>query len=186
MMERTDVYDSEKRRTGRVVPRYQWGPDGFRLTVHICIFDGDRMLIQKRSMGKRIHPGLWDLSSAGQVDAGEDSHEGASREVREELGLRYGITENDLCVTVRMPHTFDDTYILEYDGSPITLQESEVDEIAWASADEIVSMIGDRSFIAYRPEFIRMLFDAHRNGSRNLPEIGLDECVLPVWKNGYA
>ncbi|MGN1045455.1 MAG: NUDIX domain-containing protein [Candidatus Methanomethylophilaceae archaeon] len=185
-MELTDVYDSEKRRTGRVVPRYQWGPDGFRLTVHICIFDGDKMLIQKRSMDKRIHPGLWDLSSAGQVDAGEDSHEGAMREIHEELGLPYTVSERDLCVTVRMPHTFDDTYILEYDGSPIVMQGSEVDATEWATEDRIVSMIGDGSFIAYRPGFIRMLFDAHRNGRRNLPEISLDECVLPAWKNGYA
>lgn len=185
-MELTDVYDSERRRTGMTVPRYQWKDGYFRLTVHMCIFDGDRMLIQKRSGSKRIHPGLWDMSSAGQVDAGEDGHEGATREIREELGLSIDVSESDRFVTIRMPRTFDDVYILEYDGSSITIQDTEVDDIAWATESEIVRLIEEGSFIAYRPEFIISIFSAHREGVRNIPDMSLDECVLPAWKNGYT
>lgn len=185
-MELTDVYDSERKRTGKVVPRYQWGEGEFRLTVHTCIFDRDRMLIQKRSGTKRIHPGLWDLSSAGQVDAGEDSHEGATRELEEELGIRCRVSESDRLLTIRMPRTFDDIYVLEYDGSDMTLQESEVDDVRWATESEIVASISEGTFIAYRPEFIATIFDANRTGTRNIGDMFLDDCVLPRWKDGYA
>ena len=46
------------------------------------------LLVQVRSDNKDYCPGYFDLASAGGlVDAGEDDHESAARELKEELGL---------------------------------------------------------------------------------------------------
>jgi isopentenyldiphosphate isomerase len=177
-VELTDVYDSNKKRTGVVLPRSEWKGEGFRLVVQMCVFSEDKLLIQKRAMTKKSNPGLWDVSAAGQVDAGETNHEGAAREIREELGLEYDITDSDFYITLRLPHVFNDVYILEYNGGEITLQESEVDGYTWATEDEIMRMIDDKEFIQYKPELIRSFFEAYRKGIRNAPDLTIETSYL--------
>ena len=177
-VELTDVYDSNKKRTGVIIPRSEWKNEGFRLVVQMCIFSKDRLLIQKRCMSKKSFPGAWDISAAGQVDAGEESHEGASREVCEELGLEYILTEKDLFVTLRLPHVFNDIYIIEYDGSEITIQESEVDDFGWVTEEEVLNMIDDGRFIPYKPELIRSIFEAHKKGIRNAPDMCMETSYI--------
>lgn len=56
--------------------------------VHILVFNKNRdCLLQKRSMLKDKHPGVWDSSAAGHLDAGEDYATAARRELQEELGI---------------------------------------------------------------------------------------------------
>lgn len=56
--------------------------------VHILVFNKNRdCLLQKRSMHKDRHPGVWDSSAAGHLDAGEDYETAARRELAEELGI---------------------------------------------------------------------------------------------------
>lgn len=160
-MELIDVYDSSRNRTGRVVDRHLIWKGAYRLIAHACVFDDSgRMLVQRRSSKKRSLPGYWDVSAGGQVGAGEDSEEGASRELFEELGLRRRFSEEDRVCTVRFDHGFDDYYITgsRRDDS-LLLQGDEVSEVSWCTCGEIERMIDDRVFIQYRPEFIRGLFD---------------------------
>src|SRR5690606_21692591 len=56
--------------------------------VHVFIFNqAGELFLQKRSAWKDRHPGVWDSSAAGHLDAGEEYDACARREVREELGL---------------------------------------------------------------------------------------------------
>lgn len=57
--------------------------------VHILVFSKKThdCLLQKRSAYKDKHPGVWDSSAAGHLDAGESYEEAAVRELREELGI---------------------------------------------------------------------------------------------------
>lgn len=56
--------------------------------VHIFVFNKKRdCLLQKRSLLKDRHPGVWDSSAAGHLDAGEDYDTAAARELQEELGI---------------------------------------------------------------------------------------------------
>jgi len=62
--------------------------------VHVWIANSEgRLLIQRRSSRKENHPGLWDVSAAGHVKAGETAVECALRETYEELGLRIRADE---------------------------------------------------------------------------------------------
>jgi 16S rRNA (adenine1518-N6/adenine1519-N6)-dimethyltransferase len=56
--------------------------------VHVLIFNQrGEIFLQKRSIWKDTHPGKWDSSTAGHVDAGESYEESARRELREEIGI---------------------------------------------------------------------------------------------------
>lgn len=61
--------------------------------VHVFIFNRQgELFLQKRSAWKDRHPLLWDSSAAGHVEAGEDYDETASRELKEELGVKAELT----------------------------------------------------------------------------------------------
>ena len=57
--------------------------------VHLHVADRDgRLLLQKRSMNKRIQPGKWDTAVGGHVDYGESIAEALRREAYEEIGFK--------------------------------------------------------------------------------------------------
>lgn len=55
-------------------------------SIHIWLVKGDDILLQMRSKEKESFPGLFDVSVAGHVDAGESALEAAIRESGEEIG----------------------------------------------------------------------------------------------------
>ena len=56
--------------------------------VHVLVFNSrGEIFLQKRSMKKDTHPGVWDSSASGHLDCGEDYDCCAGREVKEELGV---------------------------------------------------------------------------------------------------
>jgi len=60
--------------------------------IHVLIFNQrGEVFLQKRSIWKDMHPGKWDSSTAGHVDAGESYEEAARRELREEIGIECAI-----------------------------------------------------------------------------------------------
>ena len=60
--------------------------------IHVLIFNQHgEVFLQKRSIWKDTHPGKWDSSAAGHVDAGESYEEAARRELREEIGIECAL-----------------------------------------------------------------------------------------------
>ena len=85
-MERWDIYDKNKVRTGRTMERnhFNLADDEYHLTVLGVIRRPDgRFLITKRVMTKAWAPGWWEVSG-GAAQAGEESEEAVRREVLED------------------------------------------------------------------------------------------------------
>ncbi|PPD88186.1 hypothetical protein GOBAR_DD14890 [Gossypium barbadense] len=61
----------------------------YHKAVHVWIFaeSTQELLLQKRADYKDSWPGLWDISSAGHISAGDSSLITAQRELQEELGV---------------------------------------------------------------------------------------------------
>ncbi|PPD72659.1 hypothetical protein GOBAR_DD30432 [Gossypium barbadense] len=59
----------------------------YHKAVHVWIFaeSTQELLLQKRADCKDSWPGLWDISSAGHISAGDSSLITAQRELQEEL-----------------------------------------------------------------------------------------------------
>ena len=90
MDELIDILTPEGKSTGKTALKSEAHKNGwFHATVHIWLFTSDeKILLQKRALTKKVFPGLWDISVAGHVGAGEEILTSAKREVFEEIGLQ--------------------------------------------------------------------------------------------------
>ena len=164
-MEYIDIYDRNKKLTGKTVERgTALKDDEYRLVVHVCIFNSkNEMLIQKRQPFKKGWSGKWDISVGGGVQSGESSSIAAQREVEEELGVDVDLGNVRPFVCVSFVNGFDDYYSVrtDMDLDGFTLQPEEVEKVMWADKDTVLDMIDNESFISYHKGFIEFLFDRH-------------------------
>lgn len=172
-MERMDLYDAQRRPLGRTAERGEKLPEGiYHLMAHILVFHPDgRILIQRRQPFKKYWSGLWDITTGGGALAGEDTARAAMREAREELGLEVELTGRRPAFTINQGRTFDDYFLVEQavDLSSLRLQPSEVAEVAWATAEEILQVIQEKRFVPLQEGYVRFVFGL-RQGGILLPE----------------
>ncbi|SCY10369.1 NUDIX hydrolase [Butyrivibrio sp. INlla14] len=149
-MEYFDITDDNGIPTGGIVSRSEAHEKGIpHRTAHIWIVrkdeDAYQVLLQKRSAEKESFPGMFDTSSAGHIQAGDDPLESAQRELHEELGIRAN--EGDLSFVGKFHikyemefhgKLFNDNevafvYVYEkpVDIDSLVLQKEEVDEVRW-------------------------------------------------------
>lgn len=165
-MELFDEIREDGSRTGVIKERGVVHEDGsLHPTVHTWIVrsnnkSGYDLLLQKRSACKDSNPGCWDISSAGHVGAGQGYLESAIRELKEELGI--DAYPEQLCEVGTRRCGFES----EFYGRPfrdnelstiyiyrepveikrLTLQESEVSEVAWMDYDECRKKVTENLF----------------------------------------
>ena len=166
-MELWDIYDKDKKPTGRTMERNDWClQDGeYHLTVLgvVCRPDG-KFLITKRVMTKAWAPGWWEVSG-GAVMAGETSGEAVKREVLEETGLDVTNAEGGYVFSYKRENPgegdnyFVDIYrfVMDFDESDVKPQEAETDGFMLATVDEIKAFAKQGIFLHY--DSIKQVFE---------------------------
>jgi isopentenyldiphosphate isomerase len=167
-MEYIDIYDKFKNPTGIIRERHaKINEDEHALTVHICIFSSDdKMLIQQRQPTKKMFPNYWGISVSGGVMAGETSQIAATRELGEELGINNDFEDFYPNLMINNKNFFEDFYIVkkDIDIANLKLQEEEVNQVKWATKDEIIKLIKFKKFIPfYYEDLISLLFKLEKN-----------------------
>ncbi|MEE9332773.1 MAG: NUDIX domain-containing protein [Granulosicoccaceae bacterium] len=104
------------------------------------------VFVQLRSLSKDMHPGLWDTSAAGHVDAGESYIDCAVRELQEELGVQ--VLADQLHEFMRVAPSEDNGYefVRVYwvnSDAPITLEAKEIDDGRWMSASALDNWLAE-------------------------------------------
>jgi isopentenyldiphosphate isomerase len=124
----------------RVHGNNQW----MHRVVHVLVFDSRQLLLlQKRSLNKRVAPGKWDTSVGGHVDCGESPLSAAQREMKEELG----ISPEPPQFIYQYIHSNDfeselvSTYICRHDGA-ISHNSQEIDEVRFWDPGDIETRLG--------------------------------------------
>lgn len=145
-MELWDIYDDNGNKTGKTIERNNkccLGEGEHFLSVHIYLRNskGD-FLVQKRSIKKKNMPGMWYITG-GCVIAGEDSIEGAIREVNEELGILIKQEEYKHITRLKRSQCYIDIWevIKDIDISSCILQENEVDEVKYIKREEFFELL---------------------------------------------
>ena len=117
-------------------------------SAQILVFNSaGELFLQKRSCNKDEFPGLWDSSAAGHVDPGENYIDCARRELAEELGITAPEALEPL---FRFPASEDtgwehcSVFRCRWDG-PLQLQEEEVEDGKWLSAQEMTRWVEESS-----------------------------------------
>ena len=166
-MERWDIYDKNKVRTGRIMERnhFNLADDEYHLTVLGVIRRPDgRFLITKRVMTKAWAPGWWEVSG-GAAQAGEESEEAVRREVLEETGLDVRNAEGGYLFTYKRENPgegdnyFVDVYrfVMDIDDKDLKLQTEETDGYMFATLEQIKGFAAEDKFLHY--ESIKKVFE---------------------------
>jgi hypothetical protein len=153
-MERWDVYDAGRNRTGEVVDRKALGLGQYHLVVHVCVFNSrGEMLLQKRAK-----TGIWNLSASGDVRAGESGKEAAQRVAREQLGLTLTLERPSFSVSV--PDGFDDYYVVVLDlkRSDVMVDETVISALCGANEKTIRDFSRAGMFAPIHSCVIKMAF----------------------------
>lgn len=145
-MEYSDIYDADRRRTGRLHVRgTRWKRGEYGLIVCVWVYDGKGRLLLTRRAPEKSFPGTWE-NSGGAAQAGETSRQAIARELYEETGIRARESDFELLETRRDRDSFFDFYCLKNDTplEKIVLQKGETTDVKWTTFDEIHQMIKRR------------------------------------------
>lgn len=149
MAELWDVYDCNKRKTGRTVVR---GVDilkegEYHMVVHAIIINSkNELLISKRAQHKNYGL-MWEFNG-GSVLAGETNLEGMLREVKEELGIQFSAKDAIFFKETRrekLPPNFKQLWLFKKDvqDKEITLPDGETIEWKWVTIEEFNRMVNN-------------------------------------------
>ena len=115
--------------------------------IHVLVFNArGEIFLQKRSMLKDTAAGLWDSSSSGHVDSGEDYDACAVRELREEIGLSVTQTPERILRIEACAETGNEfvwVYRCASEG-PFVLHPQEIETGGWFKAEFVTKWVAER------------------------------------------
>lgn len=164
MDELLDLVDKNDNRIGTVwKSAAHQNPALTHREIVIYIFNSKgELLLQQRSLNKKINPGRWTISAVGHVRANEDPFEATKREVKEELGIEIDPKFFEKIFVEDLKHTeskFYYIYTAEYNGSSFTIDSNEVNDAKWVILEKIQNYpLDDLSM-----EFLQKILDNFNN-----------------------
>ena len=151
--ELVDVVDEHDRVVATVTRRRMRAERLRHRAVFIVVASSaGRLLVHRRSDGKDLWPGRWDVAVGGVVGAGEAYDDAARRELAEELGIdaprrcrsapaRYADDDVDLVARC---------YRVVHDG-PFRFADGEVVEARWVDAAGLAALLATARVRARQP-----------------------------------
>lgn len=157
MKEYFDVLDENGNLTGEKKLRKDVHRDGdWHKAVHIWIInEKGEILLQRRCATKDSNPNMLDISCAGHLSSGDNSLQGALRELKEELNIEVNEDELQYIKTLKrsskytatfINNEFDDLYILRTDKKiqDMKFQKEEISEIFYVPYNRFKDMIKNK------------------------------------------
>lgn len=159
-MELWDIYDKDKKPTGRTMKRNDWcSKEGeYHLSVLGVIQRPDgKYLITKRAADKAWAPGWWEVSGGAAI-AGETSEEAVKREILEETGLDVTNAEGGFLFSYHRENPgegdnyFVDVYKyhMDFTEEDIKLQTEETNAFQIADAAQLSEYDKQGIFLHYQ------------------------------------
>ncbi|KAH9667581.1 Nudix hydrolase 3 [Citrus sinensis] len=139
----------------------------YHRTVNAWIFaeSTQELLLQRRADFKDSWPGMWDISSAGHISAGDSSLISAQRELQEELGINLPKDAFEFVFTFLQQNVINDGKFINNEFADVylvttlnpipleafTLQQTEVSAVKYIAYEEYKNLLAkdDPSFVPY-------------------------------------
>lgn len=154
MAEYWDLYDCKKNKINKVVKRGdKLKNDEFHLVSNAWIKNSKGEFLITQRVATKPHPLMWECTG-GSALKGEDSLVAAIREVKEELGVN--VYKKDAKFIGRSIRYYQDCpdilevwiFYCDIDIKKVKIQEEEVNDVRWATKDEILNLYFDHKFEA--------------------------------------
>ncbi len=160
-----DVLDENGVKTGKVLDRGAIHKNGlWHRAIAVAIINGKQeILLQQRAENKEKNAGMWDISVAGHISAGQNSKDAALREISEEIGIEISKNELEYIFSYRMnqkvsdefiENQFYDFYIIKNDNikiENIKIQESELQDIKFVDLSTLNKMLDEHIIVDRKP-----------------------------------
>ncbi len=165
MVEKLDVYDRKKKRTGKAIERKEGeilNKGEYIISVQCWIINNQgKILLTKRNLNK-THGGMWEPTN-GLVISGEASKEAIKRELKEEIGL--DIEENKITLIKEIVEEnenmnfFRDIYLIKEDISlnKLSFNDGEVIDAKYVTVDEFSRMIENNEAFEWLRYFLGIM-----------------------------
>ena len=152
-----DLYNENRELLGKDHIRGEQLPiDGYHLVVHVWIRNSNgQYLISQRSANRPTHPLMWECVD-GSVVKGEDSLQGALREVKEEVGIDLLPEKGQVVLSDikkiefgKVANKIVDVWLFDYDGE-VDLGNATTDEVAqvaWMNREQIKELFEHNMFV---------------------------------------
>ena len=152
-----DLYDENRKLLGKDHVRGEQLPiDGYHLVVHVWIRNSKgEYLISQRSANRPTFPLMWECVD-GSVIKGEDSLQGALREVKEEVGVDLLPKKGHVILSDikkiefgKVVNKIVDIWLFKYDGE-VDLSNATTDEVAqvaWMNRSQIKELFDANMFV---------------------------------------
>lgn len=142
-MEKWDLYNKNRELMGLTHVRGDIIPNGYyHLVVHVWIKNSKgEFLISQRSKSRPSYPLLWECVG-GSVLAGENSLQGAMREVKEEIGVDLLSDSGKVIFTKTRTYDIMDVWLFEYNGE-VDISNATTDEVCdvkWVNKEDIYKL----------------------------------------------
>lgn len=139
-----DLYDRYGKKTGETLLRGMPIPeDRYHFSVSVWILNSNGQYLLSQRHPDKQYPLRWECSG-GCVLSGEDSLQGAIREVKEELGISLEPAGAKLLSHTRRDETQDFYDVWQFhadvDLSEIRMQETEIVAVKLVNREELLAM----------------------------------------------
>ena len=146
-MEFWDLYNEKREIIGQHIRGNAIPENAYHLVVHVWIKNSkEQYLISQRSASRNTFPLMWE-TVGGSVLKGENSLDGAIREVKEEIGVELNANDGTLAFS-EIRKSFNDivdVWVFNFDGE-IDLSNATTDEVAqtkWLERRDVIQMLND-------------------------------------------
>jgi isopentenyldiphosphate isomerase len=122
-------------------------------SIQVLVLDSrNKVLVQKRSVGKDLDAGKWDIGIGGHVKYGESSDESALRELLEEAGIVEDLTY--VCTIKHRTKKDKENMKVFYckTDKQIAPNEQEVSEWKFVPLQQLGGMLKEKEFTAWAPK----------------------------------
>lgn len=143
-MEKWDLYNAEREKTGLTMQRGENIPKGlYHLVVSAWIVNQQGQYLLSQRHPDKQYPLYWECTG-GAVLSGENSLQGAVREAKEELGITLAPELGKLIYQFRREdmQDFYDVWLFhaDIDIKEMVLQKTEVVDVQWVNQDKLLNM----------------------------------------------
>ena len=163
MEEYWDVYDINRRKTGKIIKRGQrLNTDEYHLFVQVWLINKEGLFLCQERSEKMTWPLMW-CANGGNAKMGEDANTCARREILEELKLDI----NDLDGFMFDSSTyFEDNqnyfcdsfvYVIDKDIKDIDYQKEEIKSLKYMNMKDIKALMKKKNFFTYEEEYLDLL-----------------------------
>lgn len=145
-MEFNDIYDKNRKLTGRVHKRgTPWKKNEYGLVVCVWVYNDNGQLLLTRRAPEKSFAGTWE-NSGGAAKAGETSLQAITRELFEETGIKGEESDFQLIETGRNRNCHYDFYCIHRNVpiEDIVLLPGETDDVKWATYEQVHEMIAQK------------------------------------------